>query len=134
MRAWKPRLRTLVLVVGLAGLLFAAALHWFRGNIDGFNVVVSRSVPKGSTLADLEFVAGRATRPPSSDRAAMAMRRTVESNPGRYPDGWKEGDFWACYDFPDKTRWWFQVRDGRLVNYDPAVLASQPQRRVAAVR
>lgn len=122
MRFRSLRLRTLLAAVALAALTLAVALRWSRGTQYGFNVVVSRAVPEGATLARLEAVAGPAIRPPATDRLAAAMRDAVAG-----PDGWREGDSWACYDFPDGDRWWFQVRGGRLVNYDPAVLASQPQ-------
>ena len=123
MRVRSLRLRTLLIGVAALALLLAAGIRWFRGTQYGFNVVVSRAVPKGATLADLEAVAGPAIRPPAADRLAAAIGRAAAAK----PDGWREGDSWACYDFPDGNRWWFQVRDGRLVNYDPAVLASQPQ-------
>ena len=116
-------------------IIVAVGMHWFRSNQPTFNLIVSRAVPKSGRLAELEAVAGRAIRPPATDRLASSMRRMVETNSNRYSDGWEEGDFWACYDFPDGNRWWFQVRNGRLVNYDPAVLASQPQpRRPDAIR
>ncbi len=119
--------RRMMIAVGLTGLLIAVGLRWYLSNQYRFNGVVTRAVPKGSTLAHLESVAGRAVYPASTNRLALSMRRMVEADPAQYPDGWEEGDFWACYDFPDGNRWWFQVRNRRLVNYDPAVLASQPQ-------
>lgn len=65
-----------------------------------------------------------------TDDLAIAMRRRVITIPSCNLDGWQDGDFWACYDFPGKSRWWFQVRNGKLVNYDPAVIASQSQARL----
>ena len=127
MRLPRAKVRDLLLLVALTGLLIWAGFHWIRGDQYAFNVAVSQTVPRQSTLVRLESVIGPGHRPAPSDRLAVSMRRMVESHPAQYPDGWQKGDHWVCYDFPGGHRWWFQVRDGRLVNYDPAILASQPQ-------
>lgn len=137
-RRWGP-----VLAAGAGVAVVVALVVWMAspglryratGRQRDFNALVSRQVPMGSTLAALEAVAGPAEVPPADDRAVLALRASMAGQPQWYPDGWREGDSWVCYRFPGESRWWFQVRDGRLVNYDPAVLAGQPQEQVAIAR
>jgi hypothetical protein len=124
--------RTMIVIVGLTAILMVAGLRWFRGSQGAFNVVIGRTVPRGSTLAALEAVAGPAIRPAPADRLTGAIRRKIERDSVLNSDGWREGDFLVYYEFPDDNRWWFQIRDGKLVNYDPAVLMGQSQQGAGA--
>jgi hypothetical protein len=103
-------------------------LYKLTGSVRAFNTIVSRDVPKGSDISRLETVAGTGKRVPAPDW----LLRDIQNRPERYPDGWKDGDTLVSYEFPGKGMsmiWYIQVREGRLVNYDPAELASQPQDR-----
>jgi hypothetical protein len=107
-----------------------ASLYRLTGSQRQFNIAVSRYVPKGATLGQLEAVVARGTRTP----VPSWLRRTIRREPDRFREGWREGDDCVSYAFPGNSRWYFQVRDGRLVNYDPVVLADQPQEKIAMVR
>jgi hypothetical protein len=101
----------------------AALFYHVTNSQRHFNIAVSRAVPKGATLDQLEGLVGRAVRTP----VPYWMKKQILRDPSGYPEGWREGDDAVFYTFPDQSRWYFQVRGGRLVNYDPAVLAGQPQ-------
>jgi hypothetical protein len=116
------------LTLSAAGFLSLSPSFLYRltGSQRQFNLAVSQSVLKGATLAQLENVVG----PGQKVSIPPWLRQMIERQPGAYPDGWTEGDTCVSYSFPGNSTWYFQVRDGRLVNYDPAVLAGQPQEQI----
>lgn len=125
MRFRSIRLRTLLIVVGFVCALLAAYNRWFTADRHAFHRVVSRGVPKHATLAQLESVAGPSERVPASGPMADYIKRMVVADLARNTDGWREDDTWAVY-YKNGNMWSFQIRDGRLVNYDPDALAKMP--------
>ncbi|MDR3620154.1 MAG: hypothetical protein P4L85_12445 [Paludisphaera borealis] len=134
-------LRSLRFVWGslaLAALMVCAAalaawnpawLYRVTGSQRYFNIAVSRAVPRGATLAQLESVVGPGQRVADPSWS----KKCIERMPSDNPDGWREGDVFVSYSFPGKVTWYFQARDGRLINYEPAVLAGQPQEHIALI-
>ncbi len=103
-----------------------ALLYRLTGRVHYFNAAVSREVPKGSDVSHLEAVVGSGKRV----EAPPWLLQNMEREPELYPDGWREGDEFIRYECsgpPGHCTLNFQVRNGKLVNYDPVVLASQPQ-------
>jgi hypothetical protein len=123
-----------LLTITLAAVIlltrFPSFMYRLTGSQRHFNLAVSRAIPKGATLAQLEAEVGRGRLV----NAPPWMREMVRREPSRYTDGWREGDTCVSYSFPGKSTWYFQVRDGRLVNYNPSVLAGQPQEHLAGIR
>jgi len=133
---YRPRIGLSLAVLALAmtaAVTLALSPSWqyqLTGHQRPFNRAVSRAVPRGSTLARLESVAG----PGKRASVPSWLQQIIRSRPNDYPDGWREEDFCVSYSFPGHSTWYFQVRDGRLVNYDPAVLAGQPQEQIAVIK
>ncbi len=133
-RRWTIRRSLAVLALGLgAGVLISWTPSWVYGLTGGqwaFNRAVSWAVPREASLAQLEAVVG----PGRPVLTPPWLRQTVLREPSLYPDGWRVGDTSVSYSFPDKSVWYFQIRDGRLVNYDPSVMAGQPQEHFTILR
>lgn len=121
MRRPTLRLRSLLIGVALLAVILAIGVRWYRSLPVPFHHLVSRAVPRGGSLSDLEAVAGPAQRLPGTDRLARFLSEQVIASPGLSPDGWREDDAWAVYHRDDQV-WGFQLRDGRIINYDPARL------------
>jgi len=105
-------------------------LYQLTGRQRQFNLAVSRAVPSGASLVQLESVVGPGQRVP----VPPWLRQMTHRHPNFYPDGWREGDTCVSYSFPYQSTWYFQVRGGRLVNYNPDVLSGQPQEHIAFVQ
>lgn len=52
------------------------------------------------------------------------MRSMAQRDPQLFPNGFMEGDMYVRYSFPEYIVY-FQVRDGRLVNHDPATFTEE---------
>jgi hypothetical protein len=121
------RLRTLLVVVAVSATVMAVVSQW--GRPTHFPQVVSRDLQKNGTFADLQSAAGgvkgvKVEVVSAADPLARTLRRHVEDDLSRNPDGWREGDAWAvCY--AEGMAWDFQFRNGRLVNYDPVIMAAK---------
>src|SRR3954453_22544905 len=97
-------------------LLLSSPAHVYRltGSQHYFNLAVSGAVPRGGAVTRLRAVVG-----PGAEVAGPPwLLKTIQGDPARFPDGWREGDGFVSYTFPGNSTWYFQVRDGRLVNYD----------------
>lgn len=126
-----------IFILGLGCLcptLIAAYISWnspalcyrITGAESFFKLAVSRYVPRHGSLSQLTEAVGRGTRLTDRDGLFMTGKHQVQRHPAANPEGWCEGDSLVLYTLPN-TLWFFRVRGDRLVNFDPRVIASQPE-------
>ncbi len=118
------RHRRLIIGLAICSLILVAAGAWLvnhpalvyrlTGSEHYFATAIKETIPKGCDVGHLESLVGQGTPTAPPDW----MLRWIDEKPNLSPDGWREGDKLIRYDFSGST-WYFQIRDGHLVNYDP---------------
>jgi hypothetical protein len=123
--------RRRLIIASIAGLALIAVGFWLLAppavlyrvthSERHFNMTIKAGLPKGADVTQLESLVGRGEKIAPPDW----MLPWIAEKPERNPDGWRDSDQIIRYPFARST-WYFQVRDGHLVNYDPADVVIDP--------
>lgn len=100
MRDRSLRIVTVLCVLSVVGAVVLvvsspARLYHLTGRQRFFNLAVSRGVPRGAALSQLEAVVGPGVPVPGP----AWLIEQVRGDPARFPDGWREGDRFVRYTF-----------------------------------
>ena len=123
---------TLALIALIAGLL--GLFRWwndpavrYRRNHDpaALWAVLSQRVQNGATVEAVESQLGRG-EVCTDPKSLRSLARLVRLLPGKYSQGYEDGDEFRRYVSGPATLINLQFRGGRLVNFDPREFGSPP--------
>jgi len=112
------------IVIGVSMIVLSPSrLYRLFGGYHQFARAVRLSVPKDATLSQLEAAVGPGT--PVGGEPSW-MQAVARQSPQNFPDGFQANDSYVRHTFPEMV-FYFQIRRGRLVNFDPAKVTSDDQ-------
>jgi hypothetical protein len=118
-----------VIAVCIIALSSPSLVYYYTGTRHAFCRAVRSLNAPHPTSGELKAAVGAGT---SVDASGMFHRLAAES-PEHFPDGVQDGDSFEMYSFPDVT-YYFQFRDGRLVNHHPDEFSETPLKQTTLLR